>query len=275
MSIETENQSPKVTPSSDSTPPTSETCPSGKIDVAPGDVIPAPGDEEEQEFVVRNYKVVEKMSDRESWYSTSKQYWEQVPSTVDGMLGGYGSITHLDLADSAMFVAKLYTGLNTGLALDCGAGIGRITGGLLLNIFERVEMLDTCQEHLEQSRDFLGEEMFGRVAALHGCGMQDFKPEPDKYDLIWIQWVIIYLSDYDFIKILARFKTSLKKGGYIVIKDNVCKVGCELDPDDSSVTRSDFQLKQIFKKAGCELVHDTYQKNFPKELYKVKYYALR
>lgn len=228
-----------------------------------------------QTFVVRNARVQQRMSDREAWYSQSKNYWKQVPSTVDGMLGGYGSITHLDLCGSAEFIAKLYKGLNTNLALDCGAGIGRVTKGLLLNIFDKVEMIDTCKEHLDQAHEFLGPAYYSRVPAQHCCGLQDFQPLENHYDLVWIQWVIIYLSDSDFIQVLSKFKKSLKPDGYIVIKDNVTDSGCELDPDDSSVTRSDYQLKQIFKRAGVEVVHDTYQKNFPRELYKVKYYALR
>ena len=227
------------------------------------------------QFVVRDYKVQECMSNRNDWYSKSKNYWKEVPSTIDGMLGGYGSLTHSDLCSSAQFIAKLYTGLNTELALDCGAGIGRVTKGLLLNIFDRVEMIDTCQEHLDSAQQFLGEEMFARVPAQHCCGLEDFHPAPNTYDLVWMQWVIIYLSDYDFIQLLARFKKSLKKDGYIIVKDNVTRNGCELDDTDSSVTRSDYQLKQIFKRAGLELHVDSYQKNFPRELYKVKYYALR
>lgn len=230
------------------------------------------------QFVVRNMEVQRCMSDRVTWYSKSRDYWTQVPSTVDGMLGGYGSLTQADLCSSAQFLAKLCNlgGLGTELALDCGAGIGRVSQGLLLNVFEKVEMLDTCQEHLDNAREFMGDKMFARVSAQHCCGLQEFEPSPNTfYDLVWIQWVIIYLSDSDFINLLARLKRSLKKDGYIVIKDNVTKAGCELDADDSSVTRSDLQLKQIFKKAGLELLEETYQKGFPRELFKVKYYALR
>ena len=230
-----------------------------------------------EQFVVRNSEVQRCMSDRVTWYGKSRDYWTQVPSTVEGMLGGYGSLTHADLCSSAQFIAKLCNtgGLGTELALDCGAGIGRVTQGLLLNIFDRVEMLDTCQEHLDSACDYMGNELFARVSAQHCCGLEDFHPNPDTYHVVWIQWVIIYLSDYDFIDLLARFKASLKKDGYIVIKDNVTKAGCELDARDSSVTRSDNQLKLIFKKAGLELVEESFQKGFPRELYKVKYYALR
>ncbi|XP_063695008.1 N-terminal Xaa-Pro-Lys N-methyltransferase 1-B-like [Bolinopsis microptera] len=286
MTVEAENVAPNSSPNLDTepklnTPEPSDSKPSSQ-ETSDSDLSREHTDssietdaENSQQFVVRNYRVQECMSNREDWYSKSKNYWKEVPSTVDGMLGGYGSLTHSDLCSSAMFLAKLYTGLNTERALDCGAGIGRVTKGLLLNIFDKVEMIDTCQEHLDSAREYLGEDMFARVPAQHCCGLEDFHPEPNTYDLVWVQWVIIYLSDYDFIELLARFKKSLKKDGYIVVKDNVTKNGCELDDNDSSVTRSDYQLKQIFKRAGLEIVVDSFQKNFPRELFKVKYYAMR
>ena len=46
-------------------------------------------------------------------------------------------------------------GMSLNLAVDCGAGIGRITGGLLLPVFEAVDMVDTCSEHLDAAREYL------------------------------------------------------------------------------------------------------------------------
>lgn len=275
MTLETENQNPNTVPNPTDDNKTASDSSDSNLSREPTDSSIETEGGDSQLFVVRNSKVQECMSDRENWYSQSQNYWKNVPSTVDGMLGGYGSLTHSDLCSSAQFIAKLFKGLNTELAIDCGAGIGRVTKGLLLNIFDKVEMIDTVQEHLDNARTYMGEEYFARVPAQHCCGLEDFHPAPNTYDLVWIQWVIIYLSDYDFVNLLTRFKESLKKDGYIVVKDNVTVSGCELDSKDSSVTRSDYQLKQIFKKAGLELVVNSYQKNFPRELYKVKYYALR
>ena len=49
----------------------------------------------------------------------------------------------------------------------------------------------------------------------------------------------------------------------------------EKDEDDSSVTRPDEKLKEIFEQAGLELLRDLKQQKFPKEIYQVKMYALR
>lgn len=75
------------------------------------------------------------------------------------------------------------------LAIDCGAGIGRITKHLLLKNFNNVEMIDVTENFINQAKEYLGEEDAKRVPKFHCCGLQDFRPEPEKYDCIWIQWV--------------------------------------------------------------------------------------
>ena len=55
---------------------------------------------------------------------------------------------------------------------------------------------------------------------MHCCGLQDFSPPPNTYDVVWVQWVIIYLPDQDFVNFLRRMAASLREGGLVVIKDN-------------------------------------------------------
>lgn len=76
-----------------------------------------------------------------------------------------------------------------GCALDCGAGIGRITKRLLLPLFNTVDLVDVTQEFLDKAKAYLGEES-KRVGNYFCSGLQDFVPESGRYDVIWIQWVI-------------------------------------------------------------------------------------
>lgn len=77
----------------------------------------------------------------------------------------------------------------THCALDCGAGIGRITKRLLLPLFNTVDLVDVTQEFLDKAKAYLGEE--GERVGNYICkGLQDFGPESGRYDVIWIQWVI-------------------------------------------------------------------------------------
>lgn len=41
-----------------------------------------------------------------SFYSNAEHYWKDVPPTVDGMLGGYGSISNIDINGSKAFLCK-------------------------------------------------------------------------------------------------------------------------------------------------------------------------
>ena len=40
------------------------------------------------------------------FYAKAEEYWKDVAPTVDGMLGGYGSISDIDLNGSKKFLQK-------------------------------------------------------------------------------------------------------------------------------------------------------------------------
>lgn len=44
--------------------------------------------------------------DETTFYSNAEDYWKEVPPTVDGMLGGYGSISSIDINGSKAFLQK-------------------------------------------------------------------------------------------------------------------------------------------------------------------------
>lgn len=44
--------------------------------------------------------------DETTFYSNAEDYWREVPPTVDGMLGGYGSISNIDINGSKAFLKK-------------------------------------------------------------------------------------------------------------------------------------------------------------------------
>jgi protein N-terminal methyltransferase len=72
------------------------------------------------------------------------------------------------------------------LALDCGAGIGRVSKHLLLKNFDYVEMVEVTKNFIDQATSYLGEELSKRVQKFHNCGLESFYPEPNKYDCIWV-----------------------------------------------------------------------------------------
>ncbi|KAI7813409.1 N-terminal Xaa-Pro-Lys N-methyltransferase 1 isoform X1 [Triplophysa rosa] len=228
----------------------------------------------------RNFTKMEDhvMQSETAFYSKAEHYWKEVPPTVDGMLGGYGSISNTDINGSKKFLQKFLgegkgkTG--TGFALDCGAGIGRITKRLLLPLFRTVDLVDVTQDFLDQARMYLGEEG-KRVENYFCCGLQDFNPQPECYDVIWIQWVIGHLTDDHLVEFLRRCRSGLRPNGLIVVKDNVAYEGVIPDVVDSSVCRDLNLLRSIVSRAGLNIIYEEQQQNFPEEIYQVHTLALR
>lgn len=212
------------------------------------------------------------------FYSKAKKYWKDVPATVDGMLGGYGHISSIDINSSRKFLQRfLRDGPNrtgTTRALDCGAGIGRITKRLLLPLFKTVDMVDVTEDFLTKAKSYLGEEG-RRVRNYFCCGLQDFSPEPNTYDVIWIQWVIGHLTDNHLSDFLKRCRAGLRPNGIVVIKDNMAQEGVIMDDVDSSVCRDLDVVRKIIRRAGLHLLAEERQENFPDEIYHVYTFAMR
>ncbi|XP_069465324.1 N-terminal Xaa-Pro-Lys N-methyltransferase 1 isoform X1 [Ambystoma mexicanum] len=218
------------------------------------------------------------VEDEGQFYGKAKEYWKEVPPTVDGMLGGYGHISNTDIAGSRRFLQKFLEDgpeqIGTSCALDCGAGIGRITKRLLLPIFHTVDMVDVTEDFLAKAKTFLGKDG-KRVGSYFCCGLQDFHPEPKRYDLIWIQWVIGHLTDDHLVAFLKRCKVGLRPNGIVVIKDNTTQEGVVMDEVDSSICRDVKVVRNIIKAAGLTLLLEEKQRNFPDEIYNVLSFAMR
>lgn len=241
------------------------------------------------------------MHDRGSWYGHAADYWKNIPATVNGMLGGYAHISTTDITHSKRFLERflelpdkleekspkqrrinptdavensLTLKIKPSVALDCGAGIGRVTKNLLLPLFETVDIVEQNPDFVEEAKDFLAEKK-DRVGHFYCQGLQDFEPESGRYSVIWCQWVLGHLTDEDFVDFFKRCQLGLSPNGLICVKENITKTGVDLDSQDSSVTRSDKKLKELFSKSSLILLEEEVQKKFPRELYGVKMYALK
>ncbi|KAM4066365.1 adoMet dependent proline di-methyltransferase [Hirsutella rhossiliensis] len=216
-----------------------------------------------------------------------RRYWQGVSADVDGMLGGvpsmpgFGSISRIDLQGSRTFLARLGIGLKGGrrpisTVLEGGAGIGRVTEGLLLPLAEHVDIVEPMSKFTDVLQGKSG------VRTVFNVGLEDWLPPPGvEYDLVWTQWCLGYLSDDHLVRFLRLCKTVLRpESGVIVVKENLNTSGTDLfDATDSSVLREDQSLRDIFQNAGLELVKTELQRGFPemstKRLYPVRMYALK
>lgn len=147
----------------------------------------------------------------ETWYTDAQSYWDTVTPTVNGMLGGFASISTIDTTSSLTFIDEFVHGVKgakgvvkrlprtaTDYACDCGAGIGRVTKNFLLNVpFKKVDAVEQSARFVEQALNnyLLKEIREKRVGEVICKGLQNFTPEEGKYDLIWCQWVLGHLTD--------------------------------------------------------------------------------
>ena len=209
------------------------------------------------------------------WFHKGNSYWESQESTNDGVLGGYGSLSQKDTMYSLKFLLELYKSnpsIQRGTALDCGAGIGRITKDLLKNVYKSVDLVDQCKKYVEAAQKNL--EGAQNVRHFYNKGLQDLV-FVEQYDCVWIQWVLAYLPDKLAIDFLVRAKKSLNAEGIIIVKENHCQNGFVVDKQDFSVTRSTQLYKSVFEKAGLKVLKEATQKDWPEDLFEVRIYALQ
>ncbi|KAK9888924.1 hypothetical protein WA026_001144 [Henosepilachna vigintioctopunctata] len=215
----------------------------------------------------------------EKFYFDAKEYWSEVPATIDGMLGGFSFISQNDIKSSRLLLKQLFHSVNPPdrkYALDCGAGIGRITKHLLVDLFEKVDLVDQNKAFLDQAVKYIGPQFLHKIGNFYCCGLQMFIPEPCKYDVIWVQWVLGHLTNFHLIKFLMMCRKGLKPNGVIIVKENVTSTDTvELDEKDSSYTRPLSLMKQLFTQSNLICYRQMKQQNFPNCLYSVYMFVLK
>ena len=107
-------------------------------------------------------------------------------------------------------------------ALDCGAGVGRVTKHVLLKRCESVCLLEPCEKWHKQSKRYLGKKRSMSCSFVHAKleQLDDLQPSLSSYDLIWVQWTLQYLIDAHVVEALKKLKASLAPNGLMIVKEN-------------------------------------------------------
>lgn len=129
-------------------------------------------------------------------------------ASYDGVLGGHACVSDADVRESATFLrgvlgAERYDAAAAGAlaltAVDCGAGVGRVSEQLLLRVFATVDVLEPSGHLIAKARTALAAAAAagsrGAPGEFFQAGLQAFHPEPGRYDVIWVQWAMLYLTD--------------------------------------------------------------------------------
>ena len=227
----------------------------------------------------------------EEWYARSTAHWAAVAADVSGMLGGLAELHAPDVRASLAFIDELRAGGGgeggaggaaaaaplraDGVALDCGAGIGRVAGAVLLERFAAVELLEPNADFVAAARGALPA---ARLAACHTVALQAFAPPAGRaYAVVWVQWTLNYLTDDDVAAFLRRAAAALEPGGAVVVKESVAREGRGFyaDASEASITRTDAHFREIFERAGLAVAAAAPQPELPKAVFPVTMWALR
>lgn len=218
---------------------------------------------------------VDKFFKSPEFYENAQKYWSNISPTVDGMLGGLSFVSPTDIQSSSQFlneIFKMKPSPGRSRAIDCGAGIGRVTKHLLSKFFNKIDLVEQDANFLHKANEYLsvnGERM-PCVGILFNEGLQNFAPAQGQYDIIWCQWVLGHLTDADLLAFFRRCIDGLAPNGCIIVKENVTATDdFSIDAVDSSVTRSLKVTKSILEAAGLRVFKLIKQSNFIPGLFPV------
>lgn len=249
-------------------------------------------------------------------HAAALAYWSSIPTDVNGMLGGYPQISQVDLRGSASFVGKLRrrststAGAKPPFArgVDCGAGIGRVTKGLLAAVCGVVDLVEPVAHfvgEVERGGYLATLREQGKIGTVYTTPLEAWEPGRDRYDLMWHQWCLGHLTDAQLVAYLSRCASALTAGGWLVIKENIStdmERRDNFDPVDNSVVRcepsvasrmhqgspglivtltirgrTEEKYHTLFDEAKLELMRTELQTGFPRALglYPVRSFALQ
>lgn len=204
------------------------------------------------------------------------------------MLGGLESLHDSDIDHSNKFIQNhLISGQH---ALDVGGGVGRISMHVLLNHFSTVSILESNKKFLDTAIATIPSQ---KLLQTFNCRFQEFQCSNTNYDLIWIQWVLMFGTDAEVVEFLKLCKSNLSSNGKIVLKENIIGNICVdkqkskrrktkssvssviYDEEDCSVMRSMDRWREIFLDAKLEVVEESEQASFGEDVCPVVMFLLK
>ena len=231
------------------------------------------------------------LTDERHWYRTLSDYWKDREANIDDMLGGMSKQIHkIDILTSIEIVNHYWpkhrqkNGAKTKQqghvqrvrALDCGAGIGRVTESVLGPRFDRVDLIEINPDFCRECVRRIGKQKyFGKIMAksLHKVTLKT-----DYYHCIWCQWTLEHLTEEDLLSFLKQCKRALKRSSgysYCVFKENVCRNNLfYVNTEGSSIIRHQTVFEDLFERAGLNVVDVLDQNGFPKDLWPQKIFVL-
>lgn len=215
------------------------------------------------------------------WTARGARYWESQPADMVGMTGDPenvkgGGVSRPDiefsrkaLQDALKAARKVRKGGKKVFktALELGAGIGRVTKGVLMDFCGHIHLVD-FKKFLQEAKKSLPRA--GCRFTFHHSSMQKFQIKVNTFDLIWCQWLLMYLTDADAVGLLKRASAGLADDGLFIVKENVPeakrtqfedaedrtwtrKAGKGKEGGPVCLTRTQKHFEHLFKRANLQI----------------------
>eukprot|EP01012_Entosiphon_sulcatum_P012616 TRINITY_DN17945_c0_g1_i1.p1 TRINITY_DN17945_c0_g1~~TRINITY_DN17945_c0_g1_i1.p1 ORF type:complete len:630 (+),score=156.06 TRINITY_DN17945_c0_g1_i1:1753-3642(+) len=253
-------------------------------------VVPATAYEEiPLNFTVKGktYESLDKMIAGEvgwdTWYRDQLQYWQSVPLELDSFLVGGRGHNEADLRESRDFLAEFFPegpeefraakGRVRRKALDLGAGMGRVTKGVLLEFAAVIDLVEPIGDFIDEAKRLMRDE--NQQGTYLPALVADIKVEPDSYDLVCIQFLAHALSDADFAALLERIRPALRPNAIVFVKE-VLPMGLanEVTVQDARIIRAEHYIEELFGTVDFRAIKKQYQEEWPRDALPVVMYAL-
>jgi protein N-terminal methyltransferase len=152
---------------------------------------------------------------------------------------------------------------------------------VLAPLFDKTDLVEPLPHLMKKAKECLA-AVGDKIGDCYEAGLESFDFS-HSYDLIWFQWVVGHLTDFDFVSLLRRCGKSLNPGvgereqGCIVVKENIPSMseGFYYDTEDCTVMRGNEYFHRLFDMADLDLVIDEQFVEFPSDCMPVMKYVLR
>eukprot|EP00817_Percolomonadidae_sp_ATCC50343_P002946 CAMPEP_0117422532 /NCGR_PEP_ID=MMETSP0758-20121206/3348_1 /TAXON_ID=63605 /ORGANISM="Percolomonas cosmopolitus, Strain AE-1 (ATCC 50343)" /LENGTH=253 /DNA_ID=CAMNT_0005205199 /DNA_START=9 /DNA_END=767 /DNA_ORIENTATION=+ len=177
---------------------------------------------------------------KKKFYRKGEDHWNTQKPIIHDMVGG-NDIHDFDIRVSTEFIKSLKLNHKKQYSLDVGAGIGRLSQYLLKDYKVR-DLVDRSSLFLSAAKKAMPENTHGSYIE---SSLENLIAHPEllgnHYQMIWIQYVLMYLLDDDLVNLLEILGQHLTEDGVLVIRESCCPSSHRLlfDEEDSSTTRSD------------------------------------
>lgn len=223
----------------------------------------------------------------EAWTARASARWATEPATeaaVFSAAAASAAMSAAELRESAELLAGLPAPrggeASKRRCLNVGAGIGREAAAVLAPVCGGTLDLLEPQPHLLASA-VAARDAAGVRGDAFAHGVEDHAFAADAaYDVIWMQWVSIYVADVALLRFLRAAGVALRaRGGVLVIKDNISAFADAVFLDragggNSHIIRSAAYLCAIAELAGgLRLLVDKPQVVWPDDHFPVRFLA--